>query len=200
MYYWRKLSKDDREKVLAERKARHLPWHSPPHIEFEGRNRYLVNATCFEHKHIIGKSLERLAECEAALLEVCRENDAEIFAWCILPNHYHILLQTNKLKILLKEIGKVHGRTSFDWNGEENLRGRQVWCNAFERSIRSDRHFWATMNYVHQNPIHHGYVEQWQDWLFSSAAKYLEEFGRDKALEIWRKYPILDYGKKWDIY
>jgi putative transposase len=199
MYYWRTLTKEDREIILAERKARKLPWHSPPHVEFENRKRYLITATCFEHKHIIGKDLQRLGECELGVLDVCKKLNSEVFAWCVLPNHYHILLQTNDLELLTKSLGKFHGSTSFDWNGEDNTRGRKVWFRCFSRAIRSDRHFWASINYVHQNPIHHGYVDQWQDWLFSSAAKYLEEFGREKALEIWRKYPILDYGKKWDI-
>jgi putative transposase len=199
MYYWRKLTEEQRSQVLATRKGRGLPWHSPPHLIFEGRNRYLLTATCFEHASFIGQSLERMAECEAEVLSICRQSDAEIFAWCILPNHYHILLQTNTLKSLLKKVGQFHGRYSYEWNNEDNQRGRKVWHGCFDRSIRSDRHFWASVNYVHHNPVHHGYVDQWQDWLFSSAARYLEEFGRDKVLEIWRKYPILDYGKKWDI-
>lgn len=199
MYYWRKLTEEQRRQVLATRKARGLPWHSPPHLVFEGRNRYLLTATCFEHASFIGQSLARIAECEAEVLSVCHQNDAEIFAWRILPNHYHILLQTNRLKNLMKSVGQFHGRYSYEWNKEDNRQGRKVWHGCFDRSIRSDRHFWATVNYVHHNPVHHGYVEQWQDWLFSSAARYLEEFGRDKVLEIWRKYPILDYGKKWDI-
>ena len=151
MYFWRKLSEKDRELVLAERKARKLPFHSPPHIEFEGRTRYLITATCFEHKHIIGHSLERMAECEAGVLEVCQKLNAEVFAWCILPNHYHFLAQTNDLDALTKSLGKFHGSSSFEWNGAENTRGRQVWCKCFSRSIRSERHFWATVNYVHQN-------------------------------------------------
>ncbi len=199
MYYWRKLTEEQRSQVLATRKGRGLPWHSPPHLIFEGRNRYLLTATCFEHASFIGQSLERMAECEAEVLSICRQSDAEIFAWCILPNHYHILLQTNTLKSLLKKVGQFHGRYSYEWNNEDNQRGRKIWHRCFDRSIRSDRHFWATVNYVHHNPVHHGYVDQWQDWLFSRAARYLEEFGRDKVLEIWRKYPILDYGKKWDI-
>lgn len=199
MYLWRKLSEEDREKVLTERKARRLPCHSPPHVTFEGRNRYLITATCFEHKHIIGQSLSRMAECEAEILEVCRKLNSEVFAWCVLPNHYHLLVRSNDLEMLTGSLGKFHGTSSFEWNGEDNARGRQVWCKCFSRSIRSERHFWTTVNYVHQNPIHHGYVARWQDWFFSSAAGYLEKFGRDRVLEIWRKYPILDYGSKWDI-
>jgi putative transposase len=77
--------------------------------------------------------------------------------------------------------------------------GRQVWFNCFDRVIKSHRHFWASVNYIHHNPVHHGYVDAWQDWPWSSAAQFLERVGRERALEIWHQFPILDYGKKWDI-
>jgi putative transposase len=82
---------------------------------------------------------------------------------------------------------------------KDQQRGRQVWYNCFERPIKSERHFWATLNYVHHNPVHHGYVERWQEWPWSSAAIFLESIGKEKAKGIWKDYPILDYGKKWDI-
>src|SRR6266404_7686386 len=28
----------------------------------------------------------------------------------------------------------------------------------------------------------------------------LERVGREQALELWKQYPIMDYGKKWDTY
>jgi len=33
----------------------------------------------------------------------------------------------------------------------------------------------------------------------ASAGEFLERAGRERALEIWREFPILDYGKKWDV-
>ena len=54
------------------------------------------------------------------------------------------------------------------------------------------------MNYVHNNAVHHGYVARWQDWPLSSAQEYLAEMGRAEAGRLWRKYPVLDYGKGWD--
>jgi putative transposase len=66
--------------------------------------------------------------------------------------------------------------------------------------MKSERHFRVTLNYIHHNPVHHGYVKRWQDWPYSSAAEFLRQVGHDKALELWRAYPVLDYGKKWDVY
>ncbi len=63
---------------------------------------------------------------------------------------------------------------------------------------RSERHFFATLNYVHNNPVKHGYVEKWQDWPYSSASEYLMKMGRETASQIWKEYPVLDYGNEWD--
>ena len=116
----------------------------------------------------------------------------------MLPNHYHALIETSDILGVLNDLGRMHGRLSYCWNGEENTRGRQVWCGVSERYMRTDAHFWATLNYVHNNPVHHGYAGCWQDWPFSSAQEYLAEMGRTFAEKTWREYPILDYGKGWD--
>lgn len=200
MYYWRKLTDKEKTQVLAERKGRKLPWHSPPHLEFEGSISFIITAACYEHAHIIGKNPNRMAECEKELLAICQKLEAEIFAWCVLPNHYHILVRTDNIKQLRSELGKFHGRSARFWNQEDNKPGRKVWFNFFDREMKSARHFWASLNYIHHNPIHHGYTDKWQDWIFSSASPYLENFGREKAAFIWNEYPILDYGKDWDVY
>ena len=55
-------------------------------------------------------------------------------------------------------------------------------------------------HYVHHNPVHHGYVNSWQDWPWSSATEFLEKVGRVWALKIWKQYPNMAYGKKWDVF
>jgi putative transposase len=198
MYEWRKMTPDQRAEVLAERKKRRLPWHSPPHWEYAGPVTFLVTATCYDHAPIIGTTPERMAECETSLLTACAEAQATLYAWCILPNHYHILLQTEDMAQVRKALGLFHGRSSFSWNGQDASRGRKVWNNCFDRAMKSKRHFWASLNYVHHNPVRHEYVTRWQDWPFSSADQYLEQVGREQAAEIWKRYPIFDYGKDWD--
>jgi Transposase and inactivated derivatives len=169
----------------------------PPHFEYEGDCRFLITAACFEHTHIIGKSANRTAECESELLNICDKSE-ELYAWCVLPNHYHLLLRTANINEILKQLGKFHGASSYRWNGDDNFRGRKVWFRAIERSMRSERHFYASLNYVHHNPVKHGYAKNWREWPYSSAAEYLDNIGRTRAAEVWQKYPVLDYGKDWD--
>jgi putative transposase len=198
MYDWRQLTPEERQRVLTQRKQDKRPWHSPPHFKYEGEQQYFITAACYEHQHIIGQSSERMNECEEAVIKLCRKFCLDLYAWCILPNHYHSLVRTEHIEELRHALGQFHGRSSYQWNGEDNQRGRKVWHNCFERRIKSERHFWATLNYIHNNPVHHGYVTSWQDWPWSSAQSFLEKVGREKAIEIWRDYPVLDYGKKWD--
>jgi putative transposase len=103
----------------------------------------------------------------------------------VLPNHYHSLVGTDCLPQLLLDLGRLHGRTAFEWNGEDGRRGRKVWFNCVETAIKSERHFWATLNYIHHNPVHHRYVAHWQDWPFSSAAEYLESRGSGESFQCW---------------
>ena len=198
MYNWRKMSAAVREEILRKRKAQQLPWHSPPHLDLVGVHQYLVSATCYEHAPIIGKNPDRMTECESELLKMFNEFCISTYAWCILPNHYHALVKTDRIEELRKELGLFNGRSSYRWNGEDNARGRKVWFNCFERKIKSERHFWATMNYIHNNPVHHGYVKTWLDWPWSSARQFLEDVGRERAIQLWKEYPILNYGEKWD--
>jgi len=197
MYEWRKMTQEERMKVLAERKQDLRPWHRPPH-ENLGERAYHLSAACYEHRPFIETTPERMARFEKDLLNTLQKRCTEIHGWCVLPNHYHSLVDCSDIKVLSRAIGKLHGKTSFEWNGEEKCRGRQVWHGCSDRAIRSDRHFWATMNYVHNNPVRHGYTERWQDWPFSSARDYLDEVGKEEAARIWRAYPVLDYGKGWD--
>jgi len=196
MYDWRSMSQRERKEAMACRKAEQRPWHAPPHYAGEGA--YHVSAACYEHSPVIGASPERMADFERELLDALQGASNEVYAWCVLPNHYHVLVDTPEFKAVSAAIGQLHGRLSFLWNGQDKSRGRKVWHRSTDRRIRSERHFWVTMNYVHHNPVHHGYVKRWEDWPFSSARDFLQATGRAEAIRLWKAYPILDYGKGWD--
>ena len=67
------MTTEERARALELRRARHLPWHSPPHLDLRGIRQYLVSSACYEHRHVIGKSPERITDCEESLLEICRK-------------------------------------------------------------------------------------------------------------------------------
>ncbi|MFC1854082.1 transposase [candidate division CSSED10-310 bacterium] len=186
-----------REEILEYRKLMDYPWHSPPHT-VTTKTLYHLSAACFEHKHIIGYSPERMALFAKKLLVLLDTQAEKVLAWCVLPNHYHALIQTMDLQNILYEIGKMHGRLSNAWNREENSRGRKCWYRCTDRAMRTKRHKLVTLNYINHNPVHHRYVTKWDAWPFSSAGEYLKTTPHDIIVERWKKYPLLDFGKGWD--
>jgi putative transposase len=197
MYLWRRMTPQQQQEALQHRQQYRRPWHGPPHYTSECQV-YLFTAACYEHRPIVGARAGRLAAFEADLLETVAGHSSHNWAWVVFPNRYHFLAQVPDLKGMLRALGRLHGRTSHRWNGEEECRGRHVWYRVAETAIKSDRHFWATLNYVLHNPVRHGYVERWQDWPYSNAAEFLAGIGYDEAVRRWREYPLFDYGKDWD--
>jgi len=197
-YLWRQLTPQQRTEILAWRQAHAQPWHSPPHQPNFGQLCFHVSAACYEHRPYIGHSPKRMDDFARDLQAVFDAYATRTFAWSVLPTHYHALVEVGDVLRLLQELGRLHGRASYTWNGAEGTRGRKVFFRAAERAMRSEGHFWATLNYVHHNPVHHGYVDQWTDWAWSSAADYLERIGRVEAKRLWQQYPIRDYGRGWD--
>ena len=123
MYRWRKLTDEDRREVLEQRIKRGHPVHSPQHID-SGDGFYHLTGACFEHSPYIGHTTDRMNKFAADWLDVLHAAAEAVSAWVVLPNHYHALVRTDRVLVLLTALGKLHGRTSHEWNGEEATRGR----------------------------------------------------------------------------
>jgi REP-associated tyrosine transposase len=193
------MTSEERAVAMARRLQLQRPWHSPPRFDCEGHRDYHLSAACYEHRPHIGNSLDRMHQFSDALLVLAACAGVTIHAWCVLPNHYHLLVGLDDLRGFVAELGRLHGRSSYQWNGEDGTRGWQVFCSVSDRAIRSESHFWATVNYVHHNPVKHGYATDWHEWAWSSAAEYLARVGREEATRVWERYPILEYGAGWDV-
>lgn len=197
MYVYRQLTPEEREEVLRRRRERGFPLHAPPH-PLRGAGRYLISAANFEHKHVMFSS-ERRTDFESLLLAALRDLQAQIFSWVILSNHYHVLLGIENLDPLSTVLKKLHGSTAREWNLADGMQGtRRVWYRYNDRKIRGDRHFYRALNYVHYNPVKHGYVASVYDWPWSSVHSYLEVQGRDWLREHWERFRPDYIGRGWD--
>ncbi|MCB1132956.1 MAG: hypothetical protein KDN05_17665 [Verrucomicrobiae bacterium] len=197
MYRWRKISPEKRRETLAERRLLKRPWHSPRHHS-DGKGSFLITSTCFEHMPTIGISDHRMDSFSKELCGVVSDHSERVDAWAVLPNHYHVLVVTASCGALLKALGRLHGRTSRQWNREENLVGRKVWFNTMDRRIETDAHHVTALQYVLHNPVKHGHVRKWDVWKWSSARDYIGRIGREEAERRWREHPLLNFGQGWD--
>jgi putative transposase len=196
MYEYRKLTPQQKSELVQYRLSRGFPPHSPPH-PVRGQTFYLLTAACYEHKHQMHYESRRQQLLDM-LFEKFITKDVIICAWVILPNHYHLLVQIVNFDVLSDLFRRIHGATSRQWNLEENITKRKVWYNWSDRAIRSEAHYYTTLNYIHYNPVKHGLVKSPYDWVESSVHWYLQANGRQWLRDSWIEYPVLDYGTGWD--
>lgn len=196
-YEYRKLSPEEREAVVQQRRARGYPLHAPPH-PFRGAGQYLLTAANFEHVAIMA-SPDRRTEFEGRLLDAMKEAQAIVYAWVILVNHYHILVGVETLDAVSRALQQLHGTTSREWNLADGLTGkRRVWYKFSDRMIRNDAHFYRAVNYIHYNPVKHGLITDPYEWPWSSLHNYLTHNGREWLRKTWKDFPLGDFGKGWD--
>jgi REP element-mobilizing transposase RayT len=93
-----------------------------------------------------------------------------LLAWCVMPNHVHVLVKSfpgHPLHTVL------HSWKSFTANKANTLLARDgiFWSrDYYDRYIRDDSHLARTITYIEQNPVQCGFVKSAAEWRFSSAS------------------------------
>ncbi len=198
MYKYSNMTPEQREEVVLIRKSRGYPLHAPPH-PFRGEGYYFITAANFKHELIMHSS-KRRSEFEIELVKKFKEIKAEVLGWVVLPNHYHLLARVIDLNLVSHQLKLLHGRTSYLWNKEDDMfQKRRVWYHFSDRLIHNECHYYSALNYIHHNPVKHGYCEHADDWMWSSVHLYLQDYGKEWVINNWYKYkPGERFGKGWD--
>ena len=197
-YENRKLTPKEREAIVRYRREHGYPLHAPPH-PFRDAGYYLITAATFQHMPIMVLQ-DRLTELETLLVDGMKRIQAATIAWVVLPNHYHILIDIDSLDSVSLALKYLHGTISRRWNIEDGLTGkRRVWYKFSDRLIRNEKELHQTFNYIHYNPIKHGYILDIKDWQWSSYKVYEESKGLDWLSEQWiSNQPPEKLGEGWD--
>jgi putative transposase len=140
----------------------------------------------------------RRTDFQRRLLQGLKDIEGEVSAWVILPNHYHLLVRIPDITIYGKMNGNLHRGTATEWNREDETPGRKVWYRFSDREVRNERAFFAYFNYIHGNPVKHGWVQNADEWSCTSLHNHLEKMGRDYLRMLWRLYPPREVGTGWD--
>ena len=113
------------------------------------------------------------------LAERCRKASVEVWAYCLMPNHVHLVLTPQAPDGLARAIGETHRQ----YTGFVNARARwtgHLFQGRFSSVALDDAHLVAAARYVALNPVRAKLVAQAQDWPWSSARAHLA--GRDDGL------------------
>ncbi len=70
--------------------------------------------------------------------------------------------------------------------------GRQIWWNYWVRCICGGKDFYIRFNYIHHNPVKHGYVTVNREYQFSSYNYYKDKLGNEFMQNAEHCYPVID--------
>ena len=117
---------------------------------------------------------ERIAtQVENALLYFDDER-YRLLAWCVMPNHVHVLIETVEGHPLGTVVHSWKSFTALEANRTLGREGSFWLPDYYDRFIRDEEHLAAVVTYIVGNPVKAGLVQQPEDWRFSSATRHLE--------------------------
>ena len=142
-----------------------------PRIHVPGRI-YHVTTRGNGGQAIVGSPAEfdELLEIIAA---VKRTSDFSLFAYCLMSNHFHLLLQIGEVPL-----DRVMQRIKTSWAKRFNIKRRRM-GHVFQGRFLSldcddEPYFMELLRYIHMNPVRAGLVSSPEQWKWSSCREYLD--------------------------
>ena len=161
------------------------------HILFRGVNQQNI----FEE----ASDFEKLKETIAT---VKQDLHFEIYAYCFMNNHVHIVLKEKSLgdiSLIMKRILTKYAR----WYNIKYGRSGALIANRYKSvPVEIDEYFLQLIRYVHQNPIKAGIAEKVEDYPYSSFIEYINESdltNTDFLLQMISLKEFVDYHEEIEI-
>jgi putative transposase len=99
-----------------------------------------------------------------------------ILAYCLMPNHIHLIAVPEREDSLAVALRRAHGRYAQYFNARK-LRSGHLWQNRFYSCPMDQSHLWTAIRYVELNPTRANLAGQPGEYEWSSAPAHL--LGRD---------------------
>lgn len=131
----------------------------------------------------------------ALLAESCRQANVAVWAYCLMPNHVHLILTPRDEDGLRAALADAHRRYSREVNFRQGWRG-YLWQGRFASFPMDDNYLLACARYVELNPVRARLVARAKDWRWSSARAHLK--GQDDGLV--RVSPLLKLVGDWKVF
>src|ERR1017187_10321849 len=113
------------------------------------------------------------------MAEWCAKFNVAIWAYCLMPNHVHLIAVPDSENGFRQAIGEAHRRYSRRINFRQGWRGH-LWQGRFASFVMDEPYLLAAARYVELNPVRAKLVDRARQWRWSSARAHLA--GRDDRL------------------
>jgi putative transposase len=124
-----------------------------------------------------------------------RKFDVRILAWCLMPNHVHLVVVPAHESSLSRFCADVHRRYAARINTRKGWRGH-LWQERFHSFVMDEAHLLAAVRYVELNPVRAGLCHHASQWPWSSVHAHLA--GRSD--DVTSAEPMLERIPDWAQY
>ena len=117
----------------------------------------------------------------------------KFLAYCIMPDHYHLLVKINAENSLSRYLNNVENSFTRFFN-LKNYRKGPLWQSRFKSVlIESNEQLLHVTRYIHLNPTSSRLVTTPEDWNFSSYRDYINgnQFLNEILVEVSIKNPVI---------
>jgi len=132
---------------------------------------------------------------KALLGEWCAKAGTKVWAYCLMPNHVHLILVPSHEDGLRAALGETHRRYSQHINAREGWRGH-LWQGRFASFPMDEAYLLACARYIELNPVRAKLVRTPRAWGWSSAKAHLTGKG-DGLVTV---APLLDRAGDWKAF
>lgn len=102
------------------------------------------------------------------LAKCCTRYEVDIWAYCLMPNHIHLIAVPQARESLGRAMGETHRVYALRINEREKLIGH-LWQARFSSYPMDEKHLLAAARYIELNPVRAGLADNPLDWRWSSA-------------------------------
>ncbi|MCJ7555289.1 MAG: transposase [Gammaproteobacteria bacterium] len=106
--------------------------------------------------------------------ELKDEAGVDIWAYCLMPNHVHLVAVPQHKHSLAKLFGVAHRRYARQFNAARGWTGH-LWQDRFHSFVMDETHLLAAVRYVELNPLRARLCSRPDHWRWSSAAAHLKD-------------------------
>jgi len=154
--------------------------------------------------HVIQRGVRRLEVFQSdddyntyldLISKACKKAETEVWAYCLMSNHVHLILVPSSKDGLRATLGDAHRRYTRLINFREKCRGH-LWQERFHSFAMDEHYLLAAVRYVELNPVDAHIVKSAEDYRWSSARAHLS--GEDDKLVT--VAPMLDRVTDWRNY
>ncbi len=117
------------------------------------------------------------------LKENCLRSEVSVWAYCLMPNHIHLILVPETVDGLTKAVGQTHHRYTKAVNLRQGWTG-YLWQGRYCSYPMDSNYLFICAQYIEMNPVRAGLVQKPEEWQWSSAGYHLDEREDDIISEI----------------